>query len=105
MLPLVLVALCALAGTATLASVPNLKSMVLRLSDLPAGFALDYSRAVSQDQVVKEQGFVMPGYVTGWETQFTRGEGSEQRDSSPRSRSTGRPRRRTLRCSTASSVP
>lgn len=49
--------------------------MTLRLSDLPAGFTPKSSHVVSKAQVVKQQGSVMPGYVTGWESVFERSEG------------------------------
>jgi hypothetical protein len=53
-----------IAGT-TAASSPSLRLMVLGLNNLPAGYAQDYSHSASKADVRKEQGFVMPGYVTG----------------------------------------
>lgn len=46
--------------------------MALALRDLPAGFAQSYSRPVSKAQLIKEQGFANPGFVSGWEAQFAK---------------------------------
>lgn len=62
-------------ATAGVAASPNLRTMTLLLSDLPAGFARDYSHSVSKAEVIKEQKYVMPGFVAAWEAQFTREEG------------------------------
>lgn len=69
-----LLAFVVIAGTAA-ASSPSLRLMILGLNNLPAGYAQDYSHSISKADVMKEQGFVMPGYVTGWEAQYTRSEG------------------------------
>lgn len=62
-------------ATVGVAATPNLGSMTLQLSDMPAGFSRDYSHSVSKAQVIKEQRYVMPGFVAAWEAQFTREEG------------------------------
>ena len=61
---IVVAALVALIASAAVASNPSLKPMVLRLNDLPASFAQDYSRAVPRGAGAP------PGYVSGWEVEF-----------------------------------
>jgi hypothetical protein len=68
------IAALALVGTVA-ASGAGLQQMVLSLGDLPAGFALDYSHAMTRAQVATQQDYVAPGFVAAWESQFTRSEG------------------------------
>jgi hypothetical protein len=47
--------------------------MVLHFSDLPSGFAQDFSRHVSARRARKENGgWLSPGFQTGWEAQYSR---------------------------------
>jgi hypothetical protein len=47
--------------------------MVLQFSDLPSGFAQDFSRHVSATQARKKNGgWLSPGFQTGWEAQYSR---------------------------------
>ncbi len=73
--PIILVIVAAFVSGAATASNPDLKSMTLRLSDLPAGFTAASSHAKSKAQLIKDQGYAMPGYVSGWESVFKRSEG------------------------------
>jgi hypothetical protein len=47
--------------------------MVLQFSDLPSGFAQDFSRHVNATQARKQSGGrLAAGYQTGWEAQYSR---------------------------------
>ena len=74
--PVILFVAAALFTGTAAASSPNLKSMTLRLSDLPPGFTLASSHSVSKAQLVKDQGYAMPGYIIGRASKFKRAEGS-----------------------------
>jgi hypothetical protein len=55
------------------AATPGPSRMVLKFSDLPSGFAQDFSHHVSASRARKENGgYLAPGYQTGWEAQYSR---------------------------------
>jgi hypothetical protein len=68
----VLIAFLSLTAAAAGAT-PAPSKMILQFSDLPSGFAQDFSRHVSASQARKENGgWLAPGYQTGWEAQYAR---------------------------------
>jgi hypothetical protein len=65
------VGLCLTAAASGATPAPS--RMVLRFSDLPSGFAQDFSRHVNASRARKENGGQLaPGYQTGWEAQYSR---------------------------------
>lgn len=68
----VLVVFLCLTAAATGAT-PAPSKMILQFSDLPSGFAQDFSHHVSATQARKENGgFLSPGFQTSWEAQYSR---------------------------------
>jgi hypothetical protein len=67
-----------LAASVALAAPPDTKQMVLRLTDLPAGFSLDKSYYADNARAVKEGGgvtladYMRWGRITGYEADFSR---------------------------------
>jgi hypothetical protein len=66
-----IVFLCLTAAAAGATPAPS--RMVLHFSDLPSGFAQDFSHHVNATQARKENGgWLSPGFQTGWEAQYSR---------------------------------
>jgi hypothetical protein len=68
----VLIAFLSLTAAAAGAT-PAPSRMILQFSDLPSGFAQDFSHHVSATQARKENGgWLSPGFQAGWEAQYSR---------------------------------
>jgi len=76
-LAIMLVVAAALAAGTAAAFSADVKSMTLRESDLPVGFDKDFSHSIPRSQVIALEGSVMPGYVDGWQAEFTRVQGTD----------------------------
>jgi hypothetical protein len=70
---LTLVVLAALALVTGASAGRNLSTMTLRLADLPNGYTQSKSSSCSLACAKRDQGYVAPGFVTGWERDFVGG--------------------------------
>jgi hypothetical protein len=76
-LSIVLVVASSSGAGAVLAAGSHVKEMTLRESDLSVGFDRDFSHSIPRAQVIALEGSVMPGYVDGWQVEFTRVQGAD----------------------------
>ena len=63
------------AGVTPVAAAPNLASMTLQESDLPAQFSQHVSHSIPSLQVRALQGTLVPRYLAAWQREFTRLQG------------------------------